>query len=333
VIRLGQADLEGVVRFLGEAATLDGPEAFPRSLLAELRRLVPCDSVGYSELDRVHKERIWGEQEPEPKVDTGSELFQGYWRLRHEHPVCHYHEATGDFRALKLSDFVTRRELRSREIYSEWFRPWGVEHEMTVGLEAPPWHTKVFLFDRGGGRDFDERDRAILDLLRPYLQRLHRAAETRRRADAALAELERTEQAVVLLDRAGGIDAATPAAARLLAGHLGEVPGRLPGDVADWWRQALSGETMTIDGREGSLLLHAIRGGLLLEERPAHGLTAREREILGLVGEGKTNAEIAAALWISPGTVRRHLENAYAKLGVHTRTAAVAHIRRTVPAR
>jgi DNA-binding CsgD family transcriptional regulator len=52
-------------------------------------------------------------------------------------------------------------------------------------------------------------------------------------------------------------------------------------------------------------------------------LTRREHEIIGLVAEGLTNAQIAARLWISGGTVRRHLENAYAKLGVHTRTAAV----------
>jgi len=58
-------------------------------------------------------------------------------------------------------------------------------------------------------------------------------------------------------------------------------------------------------------------------DAPCSSLTPREREILGLVAEGKTNAQIAAQLWISGGTVRRHLENAYAKLGVHTRTAAV----------
>jgi DNA-binding CsgD family transcriptional regulator len=54
------------------------------------------------------------------------------------------------------------------------------------------------------------------------------------------------------------------------------------------------------------------------------GLTAREREILAWVMRGKTNPEIAAILWIAPTTVRKHLENVYAKLGVHTRTAAVA---------
>lgn len=53
------------------------------------------------------------------------------------------------------------------------------------------------------------------------------------------------------------------------------------------------------------------------------GLTPRESEILGWVAHGKTNGEIATILWISPTTVRKHLENVYPKLGVHTRTAAV----------
>jgi DNA-binding CsgD family transcriptional regulator len=49
-------------------------------------------------------------------------------------------------------------------------------------------------------------------------------------------------------------------------------------------------------------------------------LTPRERESLELVAEGRTNAEVAGLLWVSPGTVRKHPENAYDKLGVHTRT-------------
>jgi len=53
----------------------------------------------------------------------------------------------------------------------------------------------------------------------------------------------------------------------------------------------------------------------------------REREILALIAEGRTNAEVAKALWISPATVRKHLENAYTKLGVTTRTAAIYRAR------
>jgi RNA polymerase sigma factor (sigma-70 family) len=56
-------------------------------------------------------------------------------------------------------------------------------------------------------------------------------------------------------------------------------------------------------------------------------LTPREREILELVAEGRTNDEVAKLLWISPATVRKHLENAYEKLDVHTRTGAVAALR------
>jgi DNA-binding CsgD family transcriptional regulator len=64
---------------------------------------------------------------------------------------------------------------------------------------------------------------------------------------------------------------------------------------------------------------------LLLEAQQTEVLlTAREREVLAWVARGKTNAEIARQLWLAPSTVRKHLENVYAKLGVSTRTAAVA---------
>ncbi len=58
-----------------------------------------------------------------------------------------------------------------------------------------------------------------------------------------------------------------------------------------------------------------------------HPLTRREHEVVMLVAEGLTNAQVAERLSISPGTVRRHLENVFAKLGVRTRTAAVARLR------
>ena len=122
--------------------------------------------------------------------------------------------------------------------------PQGVEHQLTVGLDAPLSHTKVFLFSRGAGSDFTVRDCAVLDALRPYF--------------AGRYELWRSSRAAT--DPRGALAA----------------------------------------------------------------LTTREREVLRLVAEGLTNAAIAERLWISPGTVRRHLENVYSKLGVHTRTAAVA---------
>jgi DNA-binding CsgD family transcriptional regulator len=52
-------------------------------------------------------------------------------------------------------------------------------------------------------------------------------------------------------------------------------------------------------------------------------LTVQERRVLGLVAEGRSNTEIAAALHVCSSTVRKHLEHAYRKLGVHSRFAAV----------
>lgn len=63
------------------------------------------------------------------------------------------------------------------------------------------------------------------------------------------------------------------------------------------------------------------------EERqpePEPTLTVRQQEILGLVRLGMPNRRIGRILGISEGTVRKHLENSFGRLGVQSRTAAVA---------
>lgn len=61
---------------------------------------------------------------------------------------------------------------------------------------------------------------------------------------------------------------------------------------------------------------------------PEHALTLRERQVVALVADGKTNAEVAAELDIATRTVGKHLEHVFEKLGVTTRTGAVAGWRR-----
>ena len=199
---------------------------------------------------------------------------------------------------------------------------------MSVGLDAPLSHTKVFLFSRDGGRDFNERDRAVLDFLRPQLANLYEAAQARRRAAQALALLEEADAGLVILDRAGRIEHVTPEALRLLSAYFRDYRTACR-------RRSLAGSSSSgrprARSRSGSrarssrYVVRLVGGALLLEEeRATPPLTDREREILELVAAGKTNAEIAEAIWIAPGTVRKHLENVYEKLGVHSRTAAVA---------
>ena len=55
------------------------------------------------------------------------------------------------------------------------------------------------------------------------------------------------------------------------------------------------------------------------------GLTAREGEVLALIANGYTNAQIAAALVVSPSTVKTHINNIFAKTGVSDRARAVRY--------
>jgi NarL family two-component system response regulator LiaR len=58
------------------------------------------------------------------------------------------------------------------------------------------------------------------------------------------------------------------------------------------------------------------------------GLTRRELEILGLVAEGLSNAQVARTLWVTEQTVKFHLSNTYKKLGVANRTEAASWAQR-----
>ncbi len=242
--RLDAGDLERVGRFVEETGAIEGAEPFPPAFLAALQRLIPCDSVTFCELDRVAQRGLGLVSLPEEPTGA-DEPELDYWEARHEHPICRYHEESGDWRAYRLSDFVEMRRFRSSRIYAEWFRPQHLESLITVGLDGPLSHTRVFLLARSGGRDFEAADCLVLDVLRPYLAQRYEVTRS---------------------------------------------------------RVASAGFPV---------------------------LTTREREIIALVAEGRTNADIAGCLGIACGTVRRHLENAYAKLGVHTRTAAVRAVSRS----
>jgi DNA-binding CsgD family transcriptional regulator len=54
------------------------------------------------------------------------------------------------------------------------------------------------------------------------------------------------------------------------------------------------------------------------------GLSARQSEVVALLLQGLSNAEIANALYVDVNTVKTHLRHAYRALGVHTRSQALA---------
>ena len=101
-------------------------------------------------------------------------------------------------------------------------------------------------------------------------------------------------------------------------------------EVVSAVRRVREGESSLDRGLADRLLRRlATEGGGQSEARAAEGylpadtLTVRELEVLGLVQRGLSNREVAKELFISRGTVKRHVENIMTKLGVSDRTQAV----------
>lgn len=173
-------------------------------------------------------------------------------------------------------------------------------------------------------------------------------ARIARRAEQAL---EYNDLAAVAIDRHGRIAWLTPSARHWLRSVAVALVGagepdlfeRLPEPLSSWARQQIEGSDKSpfslrqrgdhftarmgdgrIEGehlvllqrRSGEWDLHSVKDRL--------GLTFRETEVLMWIARGKTNRDVGQILGSSPRTVNKHLENAFAKLGVETRSAAVA---------
>lgn len=105
----------------------------------------------------------------------------------------------------------------------------------------------------------------------------------------------------------------------LQAGAIGYLLKDISADeLAQAIRAAHAGRS-TLSPEAAQALVHAA------SQPPAPGLdlTEREREVLGLMIEGLNNTQIAGRLTISPSTVKSHVSNILAKLGVVGRTEAV----------
>ena len=163
-------------------------------------------------------------------------------------------------------------------------------------------------------------------------------ASVRRCLRAALSAMDEAQAKGTLLpDGTRRIEIASETARRIPSDDLEMPVARLPERIADWHTSAREtlvitsdGSTLVITSDGSTLVVEATGAGsaLLLSERSScEGmLTARERDVMRCVEDGLSNAEIARELWIQPTTVRKHLENIFAKLGVRSRTAALSKL-------
>lgn len=308
----------------------ENPELFDvPGLLRRVVDLVPCDYSSASEIDELHG-RSSSQYLPGDATSIADyAAFQ--WHV-HQHPMLRRVRVTGDGGPWRLSDVVSRPDWHGLGLYNEFFRQMRVEHQaaFTVGDARAPAAAAI-AFNRSG-RDFDDRDMAVLVAVRPLFQLVHRFAGQRRRAAAAELGSRGAPCGVAVLGPAGHVEwvnARATRAVRLALGARLELGALLPERLLDW----LSGDAAALRVGSGEAEPLIVRRGPRAHDRrtvlfeieqrlTSVKLTDRENDVLARMAAGATNQEIADALGISARTVEKHLEHAYVKLGVTNRTAA-----------
>lgn len=324
-------DLRRALELVHRIATVDDPDDFARTATVGLFDLIPCDLSTYSEINPLRGRAVPMTYPAEAERPDAREAFS---RNIAQHPQVAYY-AAGNTSASMMSDFLSRKQFRRTQLYDELFRPVAGEYVLAAVLPLPPPIVAGWALLRTA-RDFSERDRRLLDLVHPHLLVAYERSFLRASIGAIDEAASNGGRRLVVLGMDGGVLYMTPAAVGALRRFFGSSVREdvLPAPVAEWlasgWRQSL---VLARDGR--SLRIDSVGGrpaALLVTERAAPasaalarlGLSRREAEVLAHVAHGRTNAEVARLLSVSPGTVKRHLEHVYAKLGVHRRTEAAA---------
>jgi len=337
VICLTEKDLRKLADSLGELYRGCGLDTFGKRALAVLPGLISCDACSYNEVNPARRQVV-AQTAPDGFAFPGmAEAFHAHMA---QHPLFGHYQATRDERLV------------------------GVDRQLAVMAPARPG-VMIGLAVSRSGRDFSERDRAVLEFLRPHVIQAYANAAAVSAAGLDVRTLGEVAAggcgAVAIIAADGHVSYLGDRARDLLSRYLepAEPGGFLPCSLRRWLAAALARVppacpapavlgscqmpggasrltlTLILADAHGSTLLtlteHRAKAGRRApgpgDDPRALGLTQREAEVIGLAAEGRTNREIACLLGISPLTVRKHLENAYPKLGVGNRTAAAARLR------
>lgn len=350
MVALSEQDYLAVLQAAQEIADCTRRDDFAPVVLQQLAGLVRSDVTSLTEVDPAGGRLAYLVEPKDTPFPPGADDVLA--ALAHQHPLIRHYAETRDGSAIKISDFWSTDVWHSSEIFQRFYHPIGVEYQMSINLPAPlPIVVGLVVNRDEADIDFNEHDRAMLNLIRPHIAQAWRRAREYERLDAlvgaASEALRTTGSGLVVLTEP--LQELTPGALSELYRYFGRPIGQelLPPRVSRWLNTAhepgadrlelarpLRAE---LDGRELVIrLLPASRDrpeSILIDEQSVDaasdtlrgvGLTEREATVLRLLGSGLTNSAIAAELDLSPWTVKRHLANIYAKLGVSGRVRASA---------
>lgn len=318
-VRLNAEDADRVLTFVRDAASLEGPRPFTTPLVEQLTTVVASEFAAYytfDPTDLTDGEYVPCSWEPMPPEGWGG-LPAVVDTRRHD---------------VQLWSDTLSRAVRWRYESASFAEAAGLVDCAWTVIPVGPRVSAMLNFHRQD-RDFTERDRRVVEALRPHVVALIAAADARRRLADLMAALDSGDAAeqggFVLLGPGHAVEHASARAHTLLGRWFEGGNGRLPASLADWLRSGPDRAPLRLEQGGRRLVVEAVTPTALVlreEAAPAAALTAREHEILRLIAAGWSTAQIARELWVTPATVSKHLEHCYRKLGVRSRTAALAAI-------
>jgi DNA-binding CsgD family transcriptional regulator len=208
--RLGPSDYEAVLDFVAQVHAVGDMDTFARRAIAGIGALIPSDILTYNEID-TRQQRAYMVEQP-AGVITASQV-RTFERLAGQHPLIRHYALTRETQPRKISDFLSLSEFRRLDLYQEFFREVAVNYQLAVTIPSSNSVVIGIALNRTL-RDFSERDRAVLDVIRPHLAQSYRnaieRAALRERTEAAeravrsapaasLASLTSREQEVLVL--------------------------------------------------------------------------------------------------------------------------------------
>lgn len=222
--------------------------------------------------------------------------------------------------SINLADLITRDKFVQTEMYQGLGRRYKIEWSLGTLLIEPVSSLFEFitLWRHDPEKPFDEADRTTKEMLMPHLAEAHRNA----RLHHLLGGGHIQGTAWALADDRAYLREVSPAFVTRLKAEWPDWQGnRLPEPLARRVIEArpYQGGGLVVDlaRREGFRFLEA-RAPSMLER-----LAPREREVAELYARGRTHAEIAAALGLSPATARNHIARCFKKLGVNNKSELI----------
>ena len=306
-------------------------------LEAALPKLVPSDWFSYNEVDLLNPANTLAILKPEAGA-LFQRLFPRFQEVVHQHPLITRQLQSPDFAVHKISDFLAREDYHRLELYQDVYRCLGVEYQIAATIRTEPERVTAFALSRRQN-DYTERDRAVLEMLRPHLvvafNNLALARENLAIQDTTTLVLNELASATIIVNSQGRILYHTGPGLQWIGAAS---PGVLPANISGWVNPAAARRprrVMHLATAAGEIQIRAVptsspeRLLLVLTRENARpllpastedfDLSQRQLEVAGWICQGKTNAEIAIILGLSPRTVQKHIEHIFEKTGVDSR--------------